>query len=62
MVFDSFYLTAKNDVTKQRDMSGFYRHILDQTTGGVDQPKAEDSEQRKSEEEESKPKIKIEKG
>ncbi len=27
------YCSAQMDVTRQRDMSGFYRHLLRQTTG-----------------------------
>ena len=31
------YFSAKNDVTKQKDLSGFYRYILNETTNDVDQ-------------------------
>ena len=48
--------TAANDVTKQKDMSGFYRHILSQTTSGSDQPKQENVSDN-----ETDIKIKVEK-
>ena len=38
VIFTLYYLyfSAKNDVTKQKDLSGFYRYILNETTNDVD--------------------------
>ena len=39
-------ITAANDVTKQKDLSGFYRHLLSQTTNVEDSTKKEEEEEQ----------------
>ena len=39
-------ISAKNDVTKQKDLTGFYRYILNETTKDVKEEENENNDKK----------------